>query len=202
MRCTRTLIASGVLCVFAMLHFRPTYGETIHHGDAAPSCGPLPDGVTPISGLVAGFIAREGDSVRLSLSSALAQCGEDLAGKVGERAVACEKAWAISLLLPPELLLPGKYTLKEHSVQVQFITGNVEAGSGCSDRCANSVMSGGNAPNVPLEGMDGRPDPVLEIYSVSDTCITGRLAHLDSGQRFPPPPNYDGGFGVVPCASQ
>lgn len=105
----------------------------------------------------------------------------------------CISAWSSSFELPPELLQPGTYDLSQYRVSFEPLTTHSEAGFACSSCSSPGPVAGPQR----ADGMG--PDAILEIYSVTDDCITGRIAGLTTGLNFPPLPEYNGGFHAVRC---
>jgi hypothetical protein len=74
------------------------------------------------------------------------------------------------------------------------VAAGIGSGAGCSGACSGlSGVGGSSNPTAP------GPPGTLEIYSVSDECITGRVQWLTTGQIAPPPPSLDGAFHAVRC---
>lgn len=197
------LIALGIPALFG----RTTNGETVRHGEFGPGsqvpeesaalCEELPDDVEMIPGLTTGWAVAQEDSgaVRLIFSDIALACENDADSSLSEISrTECISGWSYSYVLPAEVLVPGSYNLADYAVDFREQQSTAEHNAGCSSECAGSGIGGGTAPS------GNGPDAVLEIYSVSDECITGRLTGLDTGQISPPPPELNGAFHAVRCS--
>lgn len=185
---------------------RPSSGETIEHGefgvgsnvpgDSSAICADLPGGVELIPELTSGWaLTNTGTGgVRLIFSDLALECRAGTeAATLKQASDNCISAWSASFELPAELLQPGTYDLSQYAVSFEPLTAHTEPGFACSSCSSPGPVAG------PQRG-DGRgPDATLEIYTVTDNCITGRIAGLTTGQNFPPPPEYNGGFHAVRC---
>jgi hypothetical protein len=185
---------------------RPSSSETIEHGeygpgsnipaDSASLCEPLPDGVEFIPELKSGWAVKSSSTggLRLMFSDLAMECNEhadeSLMDAAGDN---CINAWTSSFALPPEISAPGTYNLADYIVAFEPLTLHHEPGFSCSG-CDSPGAVGG------AQRYDGHgPDAILELYSVTDDCVTGQIIGLDSGQNWPPPPEYNGGFHAVRC---
>jgi hypothetical protein len=200
----------------------PDPGNTIPQGSQA-ICPGVPDGVALIPGLRTGRALAQSSfatvpqpppgSVVLLFSDQPLACqdlgvwGIDKIVRDSEIAQGgCVSAWSFSILLPPEMQMPGVYTLADHQTgfensiamgetQETSTTGGCGGGPGGPGRpaCASSGASlgGGGGPQG--------PPGTVEIYSVTDQCITGRFQGLMTGQIQPPPPDFNGAFHAVRC---
>lgn len=185
---------------------RASSGETIEHGefgagsnvpgDSRAICADLPDGVEFIPELTSGWALTNTETgrVRLIFSNLALECKTGTeAATLKQASDNCISAWSSSFELPAELLRPGTYDLSQYLASFEPLTAHVEPGFACSSCSSAGPVAGPRR----ADGMG--PDALLEIYSVSDNCITGRIAGLTTGQNFPPPPEYNGGFHAVRC---
>jgi hypothetical protein len=203
MKAKHILLVSVVALLPALIG-RPSYGETIEHGDLLPGnsipegsaalCPGVPDDVALIPELQTGWAVDIGDgALRLVFSDRVIACGASESGAISDYARdACESGWAIGFDLPVELE-PGVYDLSEVTSVFSETIAQGETGSGCSSECSVASSGGGTWPGAP------GPEGTLEIYSVNDDCITGRLAGFVSTQIEPPPPEFNGAFHAVRC---
>lgn len=208
---SKYLLWTPLLILIPSLFGRESSGETLRHGDSLPGntipegsqaiCGGVPSDVALIQNLRTGWAVAQpaSDAVRLVFSDRSLGCEDDettalLSGTERE----CVSGWSFSLLLPPELLSPGVYELPTQHVGFRNTMTEVDpSGPGCGSRCSRGA-SGSSGGIVP--GNEVGPPGTLEIYAVSEECITGRLTGLTTGQIAPPPPNWDGAFHAVRCA--
>jgi hypothetical protein len=174
----------------------PAPGNTIPEGSQA-MCPGVPAGIALIPNLRTGWAMAQPQSatIRLLFSDLPLACqdlGVEGIGKIAlER---CVNAWSFSMTLPPEMQMPGVYSLPDHKGDYEMSFAAIEPSQGCGGACSGGGGFGGSGPNGP------GPQGTLEIYSVTDQCITGRLQGLTTGQVAPPPPSLDGAFHAVRCA--
>src|SRR6266852_5531281 len=132
--------------------------ETIHHGaQPAPGntipqgsraiCAGVPAGVALIPGLRTGWaIAQpQSASIRLLFSDQPLACEE--LGTEGITKVAvetCVNAWSFSILLLPEMQVPGVYTLADYPVAFQNSSATIEPVRGCGGACSGGGFSTGS----------------------------------------------------------
>ena len=198
------VILVSMVTVLPALIGRPSYGETIEHGDLPPGnaipegsaalCPGVPDDVGLIPDLQTGWAVDLGEGAhRLVFSNQVIGCGASEGKAIEDYArQACESAWAIGFELPVELE-PGVYDLSEVTSVFSESIAQGESGTGCSSECSVSASGGGTVPGAP------GPAGTLEIYTVNDDCITGRLSGYVSSQIEPPPPEFNGAFHAVRC---
>jgi hypothetical protein len=179
--------------------------EPIDHGDyglgsrvpdgSGEVCEALPEGVEFIPELRSGWAVGQPDSesVRLVFSNAALECSDDPGASIQALLQQCVSAWSYSLLVPGSLLQPGTYDLAEYpTVMFAESQGLADRGAGCGVDCGRSTTGMGNVPGGKVEAM-------LEIYSASEDCVTGRITGLTNFQIEPEPPQYNGGFHAVRC---
>lgn len=180
--------------------------QTIDHSDYGPGgqvpeessklCPALPEGTDFIPNLTTGWAVKQSGpegGVRLVFSDISLACSDDADQTLTDLArQQCISGWAYSLFIPSDLLEPGLYELDDYTVEFRQQAVKAEAGLGCEDECGVSGTGAGTAPGAKLNAQ-------LEIFSVSDECITGRVIGLETGQISPPPPELNGGFHAVLC---
>lgn len=178
--------------------------QTIQHGDFGPGsqvpegssalCQALPEGTELIPNLTTGWaVEHSGGGVRLIFSDISLACGDDADQGLTELArEQCIDGWSYSLLIPAEILEPGLYNLDDYTVEFRQQDVTTESGFGCGDECQASGTGLGGAPGTSIAAQ-------LEIFSVTEECITGRVIGLETGQIQPPPPELNGGFHAVLC---
>jgi len=205
---SKYLLWTPLLILIPSLFGRESSGETLRHGSSLPGntipegsqaiCGGVPNDVALIENLRTGWAVDQasGSGVRLVFSDRSLACADDEeASLLADTEKECASGWSFSLLLPAELLSPGIYELAERQVGFRHTMTVAEPpGPGCDSSCNFGGSGGGLIP-----GSGTGPGSTLEIYAVSDECITGRLTGLETGQFAPPPPNWDGAFHAVRC---
>jgi hypothetical protein len=153
----------------------------------------LPDGVTPIAGLMTAWAIAQpsSSSVRLLFADHAVAC-RNPSRSGGGPGVPCVDSWRLALTLPPELLTPGVYNLNEY-YDLDFSTEISETmpGGGCNSGGGCSGHGSGSAG-----GAKG-PDGTIQIDDVSESCITGRILRLTTGSS--DDPDFTGGFQAMRC---
>ena len=192
----------------------PDPGNSIPQGSQA-ICPGVPDGVALIPGLRTGRAIAQSSSatLRLLFSDLPLACqviGNTTIAEVSAEAVcasasanaspSASTSWSFSILLPPEMQMPGVYTLGDHPVVLDVssrvaseLPSTSTGGCGGAGACSGGGFSAGGG------GGPGFPPGTVEIYSVTDQCITGRFEGLMIGQTQPPPPDFNGAFHAVRC---
>jgi hypothetical protein len=191
-------------------------GDTINHGDLGlgsrvsetseiPGCDPFPEdpGAIPtmvstmIPTLRTGWARMMNGQLHVLLSDASLGCPD--APNSSDSFVdvpACgTEAWTLHYDLPEEMQAVGTYQLSEHVVNWELLQQSAgDAGVGCSSGCASTTLGSSFTP-----GGQG-PEAQLELFSINDQCITGRIIGLDlSNQIVPPRPQLNGAFRAVRC---
>jgi hypothetical protein len=208
----------------------PDPGNSIPQGSQA-ICPGVPDGVALIPGLRTGRAIAQSSSatVRLLFSDLPLACqviGNTTIAQIAQSGAeaACASAsanasssastsWAFSILLPPEMQTPSVYILADHdvgfvnSIQDEMMAPPPSGGCGAgAGRCNGGGFStGGSGGGVG----SGVPPGTVEIYSVTDQCITGRFQGLmtaqtrtvapDGSTSIQPSPEINGAFHAVRC---
>lgn len=184
------------------------HGDTINHGDLGPGtrvgeadgipeCEPLPEGVSMIPTLRTGWARMVNGSIHILLSDTALRCPRSENGSDALLDVPpCGDAmWLLTYDLPEEMQAVGTYQLSEHAVNWDMSQrSETDTGLGCGSSCASMSVGASFIP-----GATG-PDAQLELFSINDQCITGRIVGLDqSNQTVPPPPELNGAFRAVRC---
>ncbi|MET0592445.1 MAG: hypothetical protein ABW133_07090 [Polyangiaceae bacterium] len=158
-------------------------------------CDSLPDGAREISGLQTAWAIRSTTppSLRLFFSSAPFGCRDPQIAPPTGPLDDCVEGWRFGFNLPPELQKPGIYTLSDYD------------GIGYSDHIVEQMPSKGCGSTACMGTGSGAaggakgPDVTIEIYNVTDTCVTGRVLRLTSGFSHGEP-DLTGGFRAAVCA--
>jgi len=154
------------------------------------ACPLLPDAQL-IAGLATGQAVTSAQAVTLRFSSKLFTCS-DWSNEVSF--ADCHDWWSFNLTVPADSISPGVHNLSEIGTAFGDLvnTLHTERGQGCSeDHCAGSTNGIGS-----VSLMD--PAATLEIYAVTDSCITGRLTGLRDPD-FKDAPNFNGEFFALRC---
>jgi hypothetical protein len=157
--------------------------------EAEERCGPLPPNVVPIAGLQSawamskvpvddvdlGFRAATTTLV-LRLSNDGVPCGVPLAPEL----IGCPSAWAADVTLRNAEVAPGSFALEDYGQGWDLATAHRE-GRECVREEARGAFAAG----------------ALEIFTVTDDCVVGRLVGIgdDVGGA-----TVEGGFVALRCA--
>ena len=196
---TRAIIPAATLALTSVLLGGASRSEIIGHttarlpGNSIPEgsralCGADPDESTLIAGLETGwaFPVASSSSVRFVFSTEVLACREPRYGAPSP-SQACSDGWTLAFTLPSELLTPGVHDLKEHEINFAEYVTTAMTGKGCqSGGCSGG---GGGGP---------KRDVTIEIYTVTDACITGNILKWDSGY-ISPRVEFTGAFHAVRC---
>ncbi|HMJ52506.1 MAG TPA: hypothetical protein VK540_10535 [Polyangiaceae bacterium] len=161
---------------------------------SSAECPAVPDGVPMIDGLQTAWAIPQpsSSSIRLLFSDQALGCGDpDWHGPPPPIERDCINSWQFALTLPPELQKPGVYDLASYAVDYADKVTTVTPGSGCNGAGCTGTGSGSAG------GAKG-PDATIEIYSVSDACISGRILRLSTGSSNAEP-DFTGAFSAVIC---
>jgi hypothetical protein len=156
-------------------------------------CASTPDGIAPIANLKTAWAMRQpsGD-VRFLFSDQTLACRdpERAPGPSSE----CDPSWYFAFTLAPSLQVPGVYNLNDYEVGYEDSVVMQTPASGCNS--SPSCMGSGSGSAGGAKG----PDGTIEIYSVSEDCVTGRILRLDTGWSSPERPDFTGAFQAMICA--
>jgi hypothetical protein len=162
------------------------------HGE----CPAVPGDAKPIAGLQTAWAIRNETSngVRLVFADHPRACAD--LDRFGSSNIdgPCTPSWQFAFTLPPDAQMPGVYNL--HDYEADYARQTVESvpsSGGCQQ--GDSCMGGSTGAAGGAKG----PESTIEIYSVSEECVTGRIHRLETGQIQPPPPDYTGTFQAVVC---
>jgi hypothetical protein len=145
----------------------PLAGPGNQDSDSLALCPPLPPGVAPIDGLAVAHAADRFGGVLLTLTTRALACGESAAQ---HDYCDVDGARGVTIGLPEESTAVGAIALG-YPVFVEYET-------------ADRLRVGG--------GIDGA---TLEIFAITDTCVTGRIVGLLAAQG-----PFDGGFLAPRCS--
>ena len=202
---TRTLGYGSVAAIASMVlggasPSRAIAGAGGNAPEPAPSewtksaCTALPDGVSPIAGVVTASAIEQpsSNSVRLLFADHALAC-RNPSRSLDQAGAFCVDSWRFALTLPAGLLTPGVYDLNEYSdidfameVTETMASGGCNAGGGCS---GHGTGTAGGAKG---------PDGTIQIDDVSESCITGRILRLKTGSA--DDPDFTGGFQATRCS--
>jgi hypothetical protein len=150
----------------------PPMRPTNQDAESLALCPPLPPGVEPIADLHVAHANARFDGITLTLSTRPLACGEPA---VQHGYCPSEDDRGLTLGIPGESLVPGMHALR-HPIFVEFETPTA------------SVVGGGGEVG----------EAQVELFEITDTCVTGRiigLAELDGPIDGP----FDGGFRAPRC---
>lgn len=150
----------------------PPLRPTNQDAESLAACPPLPPGVEPIADLHVAYAETRFDGVTLTMSTRPLACGEPAAQ---HDYCPSEDDRGLTLGIPAESLVPGVHALR-HPIYVEFET-------------PSASVSGGGGSVVEAQ---------VELYAITDSCVTGRiigLADLDGPIDGP----FDGGFQAPRC---
>jgi hypothetical protein len=186
-----------------------SYGETIEHGvppdpgDTIPTgsqsiCPGVPPDTPLIAQLRTGraMPGTPSGSVRLLFSDQPLACDPNGVTTLARQTCGVS-SWSFSLSLLPEMQTPGTYALSDYPVgfEDEMSTAGPDGGCGAGACSGGGFSTGGASAGGGRVSTPG----VIEIYRVTDLCITGRFQGLMTGQISPPPPDLDGAFHAVRC---
>jgi len=106
----------------------------------------------------------------------------------------CNPRWHFAFTLTPYLQAPGVYNLNEYEVGYEDSVVMQTPAHGCNS--SPGCMGSGTGAAGGAKG----PDGTIEIYSVSEECVTGRVLRLEKGWSNPEQPDFTGAFQAVICA--
>lgn len=157
--------------------------------EPSSACPDLPDGVPVIAGLkTAWAIAQPSSSPRLLFSDQALPCRVPKI-QAGPPSEVCADSWQFGFTLPSELQAPGVHGLANYPVEFAESVTHSESNHGCGGGPSCSGVSTGTA------GGALGPDGVVEIYAVTDECISGRILRLSGVTSS----DYTGAFQAMRC---
>ena len=200
----KTILRALMAGVGAILLGSASQSETIHHGvprqpgNSIPEgsrelCSGVPENTPLISGLKTGWAVAlpSSPSIRLLFSDQVLGCQiPDLMAR-GSDTGACTGSWTFALTLVPEMQKAGVYDLPSYPVDFAKAVTFATPAEGCGQ---TSCAGGGSASGPGSRG----PQATMEIYSVTDECITGQIRDYESGWVIPPL-DFNGAFHAVRC---
>lgn len=200
----KTILRALTAGVGAILLGSASQSETIRHGvprepgNSIPEgsrelCSGVPENTPLISGLKTGWAVAlpSSPSIRLLFSDQVLACQvPDLTGRESNTG-ACTDSWRFALTLVPEMQRPGVYDLPGYPVDFA----NAVTVAMPAEGCGKPECAGGGSGSGP-----GSPGPhgTMEIYSVTEQCITGQIRGYESGW-VNPPLDFNGAFHAVRC---
>lgn len=159
--------------------------------DAQERCGPLPPDVMPIEGLQSAWAMSKvpvdlGDAtfraatstVVLRLSDDGVPCGVPLDADF----IGCPSAWAVDLTLRNANLAPGKFALNDYAQPGWDLATAHRVHGDCVRDREQGAFEGGT----------------LEIFTVTDSCVVGRLVGTTDELPAAGSP-IEGGFVALRC---
>ena len=161
------------------------------------ACPAVPNDAAPIAGLQTAWAIRDPktETIRLVFGDHDLACRDlPLGGPMHTEP--CVASWEFAFTLSPAHQTPGVYNL--HDYEANYAESAVipqPDREGCQSEGGCMGMGMGAAG-----GAKG-PDSTVEIYSVSDECVTGRIHRLERGASTPPPPDFTGTFQALVCTS-
>ena len=160
---------------------------------ARGECASIPDGISPIPNLKTAWAMRQpSGGIRLLFSDQTLACHDPQ--RAPSASPECHPGWHFAFTLPPSLQAPGVYNLNEYEVGYEDNVEMATPASGCNS--SPGCMGTGSGAAGGAKG----PDGTIEIYSVSEECVTGRVLRLDKGWSNPEQPDFTGAFQAVICA--
>lgn len=167
--------------------------EGNYPGEVEERCGPLPPGVVPIAGLQSAWVMGKLPSgsdysfraatttTVLRLSDDGVPCGEPLEPEL----IGCPSAWAVDVTLRNTPLGPGRFALaddqKEWGQSWDLATAH-RVERECVREQEHGIFAGGE----------------LELYTVTDECVVGRLVATTDELPGAASP-IEGGFVALRC---
>jgi hypothetical protein len=162
------------------------------------ACPAVPNDTTPIAGLHTAWAIDEPSAggIRLLFADHPLACRRDshlLGGTMDGKT--CTPSWQFAFTLSADLQKPGTYNLNDYEADYADSVVMSIPSKGCS---GGGCMGGGSGAAGGAKG----PDSTIEIYSVTDECVTGRILRLERGVSTPPPPDFTGTFQAVRCTPE
>lgn len=158
--------------------------------EAEERCGPLPPGVVPIADLTTAWAMTKVpvDEIDLSFRAAtttlvlrLSNDGVPCGVPLEPELVGCPSAWAVDVTLRNVGAAPGRFALADYGQGWDLATAHRE-GRACVGEQARGTFEAGE----------------LEIFTVTDDCVVGRL--VGTGEQLPAAAaSVEGGFVALRC---
>jgi len=189
-------VAAGALLSLGGISQRETAAPAVQVASSdlvRAVCADAPNAAPPIGGLQTAWAMPEASASGLRLlfsNQAIACRNPDWTHGPG-RDDSCDPGWTFAFTLPPELQKPGVYDLHEYEVGYAETVVSVLPTNGCASRPGCSGTSMGSAG-----GAKG-PDGTIEIDSITDACVTGRILRLERGGSSEV--DFTGAFQAVVC---
>jgi hypothetical protein len=217
-------IAVSVLALAPVLFGRPSSGETLDHGVQEPktmpqlACAGVPADAVFIPSVSRVWAIQQADQVRLVFSNQPLSCAAALSGASAQAAFdgelanlsveTCSDGWTKEFGVADAR--PGVFDLAEVGISPTEAMTRVEVQQsfGCNPSSECRVVITGSSLGGSVPSADGGvvvnhgPDATLEIYSVSEECLSGRLSNFKSLREFPPPPDMNGVFVAQWCSAE
>jgi len=189
-------IAAGVWLFWGGLSQRdrtsPSAGRRTSDAVRA-ACPEVPKDAPPIAGLHTAWAISDpsSTSLRLVFADHAVPCRDPgiPTSPVGQD---CVSSWEFAFTLPADDQKPGIYNLNDYEANYAESVVMAEPSNGCK---------GGGCTGMGMGAAGGGkgPDSAIEIYSVSDECVTGRIHRLDNGVTTPQDVDFAGTFQAVVC---
>jgi len=154
------------------------------------ACPALPD-ADVIAGLATGQAVTSAQTVTLRFSSKVFTCS-NWSNEVSS--ADCRDWWSFNLTVPVDSISTGVHNLSEIGTAFGDLINYLhpQHGQGCKpDQCDGRTEGIGSVSLLD-------PAATLEIYAVTDTCITGKLTGLRDPD-FKDAPNFNGEFFALRC---
>ena len=165
-------------------------------GNAAlAACPALPTDAKPIAGLHTAWAIYDQTSggIRLVFSDHERACRDIDRGAPPFGDGRCVSSWEFAFTLPPDAQKPGTYNLhdyeSDYAEKMVFATPRKD---GCQS--GTDCMGGGTGAAGGAKG----PESTVEIFSVSEECVTGHIQRLVTG-HIQPEVDFTGTFQAVVC---
>ena len=163
------------------------------------TCPAVPNDAAPIAGLQTARAIRDASlpGLRLVFADHALACRDLPRGPVSMAGDPCVSSWEFAFTLPPEAQQPGVYNLNDYQADYaeSFSASLPGGGDGC--RSGGGCVGGGTGAAGGAKG----PDSTIEIYSVSEECITGRILRLERGSGTGVP-DFTGTFQALVCTTE
>jgi len=157
---------------------------------ARERCGPLPPGVEPIEGLKTAWAmtqvpVKDRDATfRVATSSLVLRLSDDgvpCAGPMEPEVLGCPDAWGVDVVLRNAEPGPGTFALQDYGQGFELSTAHRVDGE-----CSGDHVAG------------GFPSGEIELFTVTDDCLVGRLVGTaDTLDEAGAP--IEGGFVALRC---